>query len=172
MPGSGKSTVGEKIAALLKIPFLDKDSFLEYLFEQRGIGDAGWRRQLSLESNSLFRKEAKSKQRVVLVSHWRPKELDGPSGTPTEWLYESYSRVIELYCMCPLEVAAQRFMIRDRHPGHLDENRNYNETVEWMLRYERLLPLSLGKKVRVCTAEKVALYAIVAKIRDVIQGNA
>lgn len=171
LPGSGKSTVGERVATSLDIPFLDKDNFLEELFEQRGIGNAAWRQNLSLESNGLFQEEAKSKRRVVLVSHWRPRNCGGRSGTPTEWLSENYNRVIELYCACPLELAVRRFKIRKRHPGHLDTRRSNNELLDWMRSYESHLPFMLGTQVTVNTAEKLEISVTVAKIRNAFQCN-
>ncbi len=171
LPGSGKSTVGERVASTLDIPFLDKDNFLEDLFEERGIGDANWRQKLSLGSNALFQKEAETKRRVVLVSHWRPKNQGGSSGTPTEWLSGTFNRIVELYCACPLGLAARRFKMRKRHPGHLDGNRSNDQLLEWMRRYESQLPLMLGTQVTICTAEKLEIKVTVAKIRDAIQDN-
>ena len=39
LPGSGKSTVGRTVARSLDCAYLDKDDFLEQLFDQRGTGD-------------------------------------------------------------------------------------------------------------------------------------
>jgi shikimate kinase len=68
LPGSGKSTLARRLAPLLKLPIIDKDDILERLFEARGIGDKGWRRGLSRESDEIFQEEARKTQGVVLVS--------------------------------------------------------------------------------------------------------
>ena len=149
LPGCGKTTVGREVAVRLALPFLDKDTFLEQLFDERGVGDVEWRQRLSLASNHLFRGEAEAQRRVVLASHWRPPGLDGPSGTPTEWLSKHYDRVVELYCLCPVEVASRRFTTRSRHAGHLDGRRTPEEVEAWMRRYERHLPLGIGTQVRI-----------------------
>ena len=47
LPGSGKSTLARQIAPALGLPVLDKDDFLDALFEERGIGDVAWRASLS-----------------------------------------------------------------------------------------------------------------------------
>lgn len=40
LPASGKSRLGAVLAPLLCLPMLDKDAFLEALFEGDGVGDA------------------------------------------------------------------------------------------------------------------------------------
>ena len=88
LPAAGKSTIGKFLSESLSISLLDKDDYLEALFETRGVGDASWRQRRSREADVLFRKEAEAKSRIVLVSHWRPKNLDTDSGTPCDWLTE------------------------------------------------------------------------------------
>ena len=58
LPASGKSRLGAAIAPLLGLALLDKDDFLETLFERDGTGDAAWRERLSRRSDDLFRAEA------------------------------------------------------------------------------------------------------------------
>lgn len=40
LPASGKTTVGRGIASAMAIPLLDKDDFLEDLFEKHRVGDS------------------------------------------------------------------------------------------------------------------------------------
>ena len=151
LPASGKSTAGRAIADLLAVPFIDKDAFLEDLFRKRGIGGPGWRQRLSRESDRLFIDRAKREPRSVLVSHWRPVNHDATSGTPTEWLDQTFNQVVELYCACPVDVASRRFKRRQRHPGHLDGSRTLDETVSWMRQYAQHLPMMLGTLIEVDT---------------------
>jgi hypothetical protein len=44
LPGSGKTTLGRRLARALGLPLIDKDDILERLFETKGIGDTAWRR--------------------------------------------------------------------------------------------------------------------------------
>ena len=145
MPGSGKSTAGKQVAEKLDFAFLDKDEYLETLFEDKGTGDLAWRQKLSRESDELFQRDAESHKSVVLVSHWRPRGCNTTSGTPVEWLAEKFSQIVELYCSCPIEEAATRFIGRDRHPGHLDRLKTRTEILQWLAEYQGHLPLSLGK---------------------------
>jgi hypothetical protein len=99
---------------------LDKDDFLEGLYDQEGIGDLDRRRALSRKADVLFQAEAKKMQSAVLVSHWRPRKMMSISGTPTDWLAESFDMVIEIHCECSAHLASERFFARSRHPGHLE----------------------------------------------------
>ncbi|MEX3007388.1 AAA family ATPase [Hoeflea sp. TYP-13] len=167
LPASGKTTVGWTVAHLLDIPCLDKDDFLEELFEQRGIGDQAWRRQLSNESNDLFEAEARRYDFVVLVSHWQSAATPG-SGTPTAWVKEAFQRIIELNCICPPDIAARRFTGRNRHPGHLDAERTYDEVAAWMSGMAEGYPLGVGRLVNVRTDIGIGEAALITEIRSLL----
>ena len=164
LPGSGKSTTGRDVAREIDFNFLDKDDYLEELFQQRGSGDLEWRQKLSRDSDKQFQQDAVKSNSVVLVSHWRPAGVDSGSGTPSEWLEQHFTRVVELYCSCPVEEATRRFIKRRRHPGHLDTHRTAEEILEWMTGYQRLLPLRLGILETICTNSKVQLGQIVGRL--------
>tara|TARA_B110000908_G_C9910901_1_gene295299 strand:- start:24 stop:563 length:540 start_codon:yes stop_codon:yes gene_type:complete len=152
LPGAGKSTVGKYISNLLSIPMLDKDDYLEVLFESRGIGDSDWRHKLSREADLLFRNDAESKNKVLLVSHWRPKDALVSSGTPGEWLGKTFSDVIEIHCDCSISIAANRFINRVRHKGHVDESRTSVEIVAWLNEYAAHLPIGFGRCISINSA--------------------
>ena len=151
LPGSGKSTVGRALATELGADLFDKDDYLERLFVARGIGDDNWRQQLSRESDRQFEHEARGSQFAVLVSHWRPRGSDATSGTACDWVVESFEHIVELFCDCPIEVAAARFEERQRHPGHLDAMRNAAETLDWLRVFAGRIPLGIGQLVRIDT---------------------
>jgi hypothetical protein len=44
LPGSGKTTLGRRLAPALDLPLIDKDDILDRLFASKGVGDAAWRR--------------------------------------------------------------------------------------------------------------------------------
>ena len=62
LPGSGKSTLARQLAPALGLPLLDKDDFLDALFDERGIGDLAWRAALSREAD----------RRLALAGRGRP----------------------------------------------------------------------------------------------------
>ena len=171
LPASGKTTIGRKIAAQLGIPFLDKDDFLEELYDVRGLGDAAWRQRLSLESNDQFKAAAIQQNRVVLVSHWRPQTMQGPSGTPVDWLRENYQTVIELYCKCAVDVAAERFKSRIRHPGHLDSRRDLAETIDWLNVYQSHLPVGIGQQIIIDSTDNIDIKTFAQEIMAILSAR-
>ena len=123
LPGSGKTTVGRALASLLDLPHIDKDDILESLFESRGIGDAGWRRRLSREADTVFQAAVSASAGAVITSFWHATGMSPDSGTPTGWLAELPGVIANVHCECPPAVAAERFVRRTRHAGHRDGTR-------------------------------------------------
>ncbi|MFY0621822.1 MAG: AAA family ATPase [Pelagimonas sp.] len=120
LPASGKTTLGLRLAQLLGWPHLDKDDFLEALFDSHTVTRREDRNLLSRQSDVAFRLNAILHRRVVLISHWRPNVPDEPGGTPTDWLSDHFDLLIEVHCPCGPDVAAQNFETRKRHASHLD----------------------------------------------------
>jgi chloramphenicol 3-O-phosphotransferase len=169
LPCSGKSTLARQLAPALSLPVIDKDDILERLFESQGIGDAAWRRRLSRESDVLFQSEAHDEARAsagaILVSFWHVPGMPADSGTPAAWLADLSDRMIEVHCACPPEVAAERFLRRKRHPGHLDGQTSYDE----VLRSLRAVPgsgaLAIAPRVIVDTSREYSLRAILDQLQ-------
>jgi glucokinase len=164
LPGSGKSTLGQQLAPALGLPLLDKDTILERLFESRGIGDAAWRRKLSRESDRILQSEAAASQGAVLVSHWRLPGMAPGSGTPTSWLRPLSVKIVNVHCECPVDLAAERFVRRQRHPGHLDGERSHSEVMAGIRQVARLGRLNLGPRVDVDTSADPKLDAVLREI--------
>ena len=170
LPASGKTTVGSELSQRLQLPLLDKDNYLENLFEARGYSDEATRRRLSRESDLLFQRDATIQGNAVLVSHWRPRNSSADSGTPLDWLTESFDRIVELYCACPVDTAAQRFITRRRHPGHCDATRKAGEIETWFEAYAGCLPLSVGALVRVPSDREIDFTRLHRRVEKII-GN-
>lgn len=143
LPASGKSTWGKELSASLGWPLLDKDTYLESLFEQRGTGDEQWRSALSREADELFINDALQQKQAVLVSWWRHPDALSCSGTPTDWLLPHASTSAEIHIDCPPETAVQRFKGRTRHPGHRDDLRDADELSLVLSAYHALGPLAI-----------------------------
>ena len=97
LPGSGKTTLGRRLAPALGLPLIDKDDILARLFDSKGVGDAGWRRALSRESDAVLQREALASTGAVLVSFWRLPGMPSDSGTPTDWLDGPSQRVVNVH---------------------------------------------------------------------------
>jgi predicted kinase len=165
LPGSGKTTLGQELALAMGLQFLDKDTILERLFESKGIGDIDWRRALSRESDVILQAEAATSQGAVLVSHWHLPGMAPNSGTPTNWLSKLSSRVVNVHCECPIEVAADRFVRRKRHPGHLDGEKSHAEVLRSISGVASLGKLDIVSLIDVDTSQTPKLDDVLREIQ-------
>jgi chloramphenicol 3-O-phosphotransferase len=166
LPGSGKSTLARQLAPALKLPLIDKDAILERLFESKGVGDARWRRTLSRESDRILQAEASASEGAVLVSFWHLPGMPADSGTSTRWLRELSAHVVNIHCVCEPELAAERFLQRKRHDGHLDGTTSYADVLASLQRLAGLALLDIGQRIEVDTSQKPRLKALVRDIQS------
>jgi len=177
LPASGKSRLGAALAPLLGLALLDKDDFLEALYERDQIGDAIWRERLSRQSDVLFRaaaiKVAAIKSRgAVLASYWRhPGRTDG-GGTPSDWLTTLPGPLVEVHCHCPVGLALARFRRRARHPGHLDQGRRTEDLSDKFESYAARGPLGIGTVIDLDTSVSPDIQALAARIQRAQSGRA
>lgn len=172
LPGSGKTTVARELAARIGLPLLDKDDFLARLFDERGVGDAARRRRLSRESDALLQAAAMESDGAVVCSFWRGAAGAGAaadSGTPTEWLRALSPMLVNVHCACPPEVAADRFVRRVRHPGHLDAARSPAEVLASLEALAPLVPLGIGETLIVDTTGHVDGVALARRVEESLQ---
>jgi len=151
LPGSGKTTIGRHLAALLHLPLIDKDDVLDHLYETRGIGDADWRRTLSRHADMILQHDATASNGAVVVSFWRVPGMADDSGTPTDWLPALSDALVHLHCICDPEIAVVRFNGRTRHPGHLDGSRLREELAASIRALASLPAPSIGQRIDVDT---------------------
>jgi AAA domain-containing protein len=164
IPGSGKTQLGRQLAAALHLTFLDKDDLLDRLFEQRGTGDPAWRRMLSRESDGLLEREAAASAGAVLVSFWHQPGMPGGSGTPTNWLAALSPRLVHVHCVCAPELAAARFLQRQRHRGHLDRHVVPNDLVKNLRALATLGRLDITESIDVDTSGEIDLEAVLLRL--------
>jgi glucokinase len=169
LPGSGKTTLGRRLAPALNLPFIDKDDILGRLFEAKGVGNAAWRRALSRESDALFEREATRSNGAVLVSFWRVPGMPSDSGTPTDWLRGPSHHLVNVHCACELEIAANRFLQRQRHPGHLDAESSSANVLESLRQLTQLPALDIGQRIDVDTSQEPSLTDVVREIRGILE---
>jgi predicted kinase len=128
IPGSGKTTLAVPLAQELGLPLFSKDTIKESLFDVLGTGDLEWSQSLGRASHVIMYRLAAFAPAAVLESHfWRGKaepELEGLGRVRTQ-----------VYCRCPVELAAERYRRRasssDRHRGHLPEHQTEEVTRPW-----------------------------------------
>lgn len=171
LPASGKTTIARIIANALSFNLIDKDDFLEGLYEQNDVRTWEDRKKLSRQSDVLFQEAGEKLGSAVLVSHWNPTVEGGDSGTSTDWLKEAYASLIEVYCSCPSDIALDRFLTRERHPGHFDQQRDPTELAQRLRRLENGYPLGVGSVIEVPTDTEVNSKEIVDKVRLILRNN-
>jgi hypothetical protein len=165
LPGSGKTTLARQLAPALGLQLVDKDDILERLFESKGIGDAAWRRALSRESDMVLQNEAAASTGAVLTSMWHVPGMAADSGTPTCWLLELSSLIVNVHCACTPEIAATRFIQRKRHVGHLDASTTFANVLKGLRSHARLRAPEIGPRVDVDTTCEPELDSLVDEIR-------
>ena len=170
LPGSGKTTLGRRLAPALNLAFIDKDDILHRLFESKGIGNDAWRRMLSRESDVILEHDATCSSGAVLVSFWHVPGMSSDSGTPTSWLQAPSHQVVNVHCGCELEIAANRFVQRRRHPGHLDAERSSADVLASLRQLTQLPALDIGPRIDVDTSKEPNLTDVVLAIREVLGG--
>lgn len=169
LPGSGKTTLGRRLVPVLNLPLIDKDDILDRLFELKGIGDIAWRRTLSRESDRILQNEATNSNGAILASFWHVPGMPSGSGTRTDWLGAPSHHVVNVHCVCDVEVAANRFLQRQRHPGHLDRESSAASVLVSLRTLTQLPLLDLGPRIDVDTSHEPRVGDVVRAIRDVLE---
>ena len=171
IPASGKSTIGRAIADALGMPMLDKDEILEAMFDEQGIGNAEWRTRLSRAADEAFKETALRSREAVITSWWRHPASLADSGTPVEWLSSLPGVVVEIHCVCGPHIAAERFLSRTRHAGHLDHWKTQEELMASFQQHAVLGPLGLGQVVLIDTEQALDLKDLLAEIETAMEAG-
>lgn len=163
LPASGKTTLARALAFELDLPLISKDTVKEALFDSLGTGDLEWSQRLGRAAHMVMYSIAKEVRSAVLESHfWR--------GVAEDDLRALGRPLVQVYCRCPTEIAADRYRRRalssDRHKGHLGEHQTDEVTRSW--REAEAQPLALhAPVVEVLTTEPVDIAAVASSIRSV-----
>jgi len=165
VPGSGKSTVARQLAPRLSLPLLDKDDFLDELFKEHGVGDAAWRTALSREADARLVRTAWELPGACLVSWWRNYKVSEITGTPVEWLSTLRAPLVEVHCRCRVETAVDRFLARQRHPGHLDGSQTRTSLITQFNAFEAAGPIACGPLLVLDTEQDVNPDVVLGQIQ-------
>ena len=92
LPASGKTTIARVIANALSFDLIDKDDFLEGLYELNKVSTWEDRKKLSRQSDVLFQHAGRKLGSAVLVSHWKSLTEGGDSGTSIDWIKGAYGK--------------------------------------------------------------------------------
>lgn len=168
LPASGKSSLGGLLSSSLDIPLIDQDHYLEGLFESMGTGDLAWRKQLSDKADIMFRQAAMQSPGAIITAWWHHPKSPSLMGTPTEWLNNLPGKILEVHCACRPETAAQRFLFRKRHPGHLDQKLSHSYLVSAFKDQAMLGPLGVGTLLTVNTEVPVDFAQLLEAVNQAL----
>jgi predicted kinase len=152
MPGVGKTTLLRKLRSDLNLPGIGKDDIKELLFENMGIGDFDWSKDLGAATADMV---------FALIETWvgLHRSLIIESAFYKTFASDRVAKIIaandilfvELYCKTDPVVRAQRFAERvnngTRHAGHADVVGDVPEA-ELKARYA---PLEVGTSIEIDT---------------------
>jgi predicted kinase len=146
-PGTGKTTLGRRLAEEFSLPFIHKDGIKELLFDTLGWSDREWSKRLGVATYAILyhilEAELKAGASLVVESNFHPT-YDDEKFTD---LHARYAFVtFQVLCVADGDVLYERFRERsesgERHPGHVDDlNR---EEFEAILHRGRHDPLAIG----------------------------
>jgi predicted kinase len=136
-PCTGKTTLGQRLAQDLRLPFLSKDRIKELLFDTLGVGDREWSKKLGAATIEMLfllaETELAAGRSFLLEANFRPAQANGQFIA----LKAKYDfMAIQVECRADTEVLLNRFKARtesgERHPGHIDHV-TYSEVVADLL---------------------------------------
>jgi len=157
LPGSGKTTLAEALAAALAAPLLskDKEALAGTLPPQGATPELG-----GIAMDTLWALARATAGMVVLESYWfRPRDLTyaeaGLRGLGA-------ARVVEIWCDVPSELARSRYARRVRHTLHHDARRLAQDWDTWAAQAE---PLALTPVIRVDTSQPVEVPRLIRAVQ-------
>ena len=170
-PASGMTTLARRLAPMLGLPLLCKDTVKEVLFETLGWPDRVWSQRLGGASMELLYTFVET-HLAVGASCAVEANFAAQYATPAfRRLAERYAYLpIQVNCSADPAVLVERFRLRalsgERHPGHHDVYTKPERTI-----VGRMEPLDIGGHVIECDATcfQVDHDALAARVRALWQ---
>ncbi len=123
-PATGKTTIGQRIAAELSWPFLYKDGIKEILFDTVGYSDREWSKKLSDTTYELLfyclETHLQGRHSLIIEGNFRAEHSARFGILKARYGFEPF----QLQCYAEGTVLYDRYRQRweagQRHPGHVD----------------------------------------------------
>lgn len=124
LPGTGKTTMSQKIAATLNLPLIGKDVIKEILFDEIGGDDSVLLGKLAQAAIRIMdytiEQQLGTGQSFMVESNFMPQYANKKFHN---WQIAYGYKTIQVVCKTDLDVLAERYHRRsltNRHPGHQD----------------------------------------------------
>ncbi len=146
-PASGKTALGQRLADVLHLPFVNRDAIKESLFDSLGWSDREWSKKLGIASYDLLyyfvRVQLKAGVSQIVESNFDAKYSSGEFLA----LKQHYNfRPFQIQCFTEgealLERSRRRAISGERHPGHVEQD--LQDELKPLLLKGRLEPLEIG----------------------------
>ncbi len=171
LPGSGKTTLGRRLAQDLGLPFINKDGIKEQLFDSLGWSDRAWSQKLGRATYDLLYYFTETLLSAgcsfVLESNFDPQHAT-PQFRQLRGKYKF--EPLQLFLEADGQVLYERFKARwqsgGRHPGHVEHLQPDQAS---QLLTGTLEPLDIGgRTIRIDTTDWAAVDypALVNTIRS------
>ena len=124
-PCTGKTTLGLRLAADLRLPLIYKDGIKELLFDRLGSQEVAFSRQLSLSTYDILYYFIKSQLEAGCSLAVEANFKVGVDSAKFRDLQNRFAvTLLQVHCHASQVALLERFKCRgkspDRHPGHLD----------------------------------------------------
>jgi cytidylate kinase len=124
LPGTGKTTVGRRIADHFNWPFITKDVFKELIFDGLGWSDKAWSLRVSATAHRLMdyviEQELRARHSLIVESNFKA-DLD--SARFRDFQLRHRAALVQVLCWARSDVLFERYKRRldlERHPGHAE----------------------------------------------------
>jgi predicted kinase len=156
-PGAGKSSLAFPLAAALGYSLVSKDKLMETLHDvlysaDHGEPDRAWSQRIAVSAWELLWTLAATAGDMVIEANFHAQSA-GELGK----LVGLGGSLVEVYCVCPTEIALARYDARSRHPVH-----SPTLTVPAMGKYDK--PVGIGSLVTVDTTKPVDVAVVAAEV--------
>jgi predicted kinase len=172
-PASGKTTIGEMLAAELNLPLLTKDGIKELLADSLDVAGVEWSKKLGAASFDLLfdlaHRLLTAGTSVIIEGNFDPEQSTDRFATIVR---DDGAAVVQVIVRADADELVERYKRRDasgkRHAIHVDGDRVSDKSFEAQLQRDSLPPLKVeGQVIEIDTTdgETVDVTAIAAQIR-------
>jgi cytidylate kinase len=160
LPGSGKTTLARALAQSTRLPLIRRDAIKEALGSTLDVTDVEGSRQLGAASyDVLFAIAAEVPGPLIIESNFGAASVPAIAGL-------ALVPPVQVFCRCPLDVAAARCAQRPRHPVH----HTPAPTVDELAAMGPIEPLSLdGALIEVDTSGPVDLDGVLEQLSSALR---